>query len=73
MEWNFGWDTIATIVIALLGLTGFWKKTKSIIRESAQAITAISDAIADDEVSGEEAQEIADEFYDVILAARGQL
>lgn len=73
MDWSFGYDTIATIVIAVLSMAGLWGKAKDIIRELAQALTVTSDAIVDDDVTTEECLEIADEFYDVYLAARGKL
>lgn len=73
MDWNFGWDNIATIGVALLVMLGLWKRAKSIIRELAEALMATSNAIEDDDVDMNECRRIVDSFWDVILAARGKL
>ncbi len=62
------------IVIFLLLLSGFfagkWTKAKHLLKQIAEALTALSDAIDDNKITIEELQLLRKEFFDVIEAAK---
>ncbi len=61
------WLEITGIVAVLIGaLWGGWKLLKSIPREIAEALTAIADAIEDDNITREELKGIIKKFGDIV-------
>ena len=65
------WEYIVMLVLAVLGgaFVVKWGQVKSLIKEVAEALSVLSEAIEDDNLTREELKKITDEFQDVILAA----
>ena len=65
------------VIIVLLVLSGFfagkWQKAKVLLKETAEALTATSEVLADDKVTSEERQLLLKEWADVITAAKDLL
>ena len=66
------WDVVVSGVLLILSAVLAFRvsKAKKLLKELAGALTTLSDAIADDNVSGEELISIRAEFMHVILAAK---
>ena len=61
---------ILVILVALLGFVwGKWTKAKTCLKETAEALTTLSEAIEDNDLTKEELQSITKEFQDVITSA----
>ncbi len=59
------------LLLVSLYLGTRWKRAKRVLEEVAEALTTLSDAVKDNDVSEEELRDVVDEFKDVIEAARG--
>ena len=60
------------VAVILVVVTTFWTKwanTKALLKELAEALTALSEAIADNDVTQKEIDKLLSEFKDVIKAA----
>jgi|GEM_PF-4889372 urease gamma subunit len=65
----------AGLGISLLTAAGFaakWRKAKRLLKESAELLTAISNAVEDDEITKEEVREIIKEGKDIIDALKNE-
>ncbi len=49
-----------------------WALTKRLLKEIAEALVTISEAVEDDEITDEELQEILNQLKDIIQAAQNQ-
>ena len=69
------WDMVISGALLILSAILAFRvsKAKKLLKELAEALTTLSDAIADDNVSVEECKSIRAEFIHVILAARDLL
>jgi len=70
------WVQIVVIVVLLL-LSGFfagkWRKAKNLLKQVAEALTALSEAVDDDKITPEELKLLQKEWFEVILAAKDLL
>jgi len=60
------------VAVILVVVTTFWTKwanTKALLKELAEALTALSEAIADNDITQKEIDKLLSEFKDVIKAA----
>ncbi len=58
------------IVIAVLGVVWVkWTKGKKLLKELAEALTILSAAVEDDQVTQEEIDKLIEEFKEVVVAA----
>ena len=56
------------ILAVVLGVC--WVQIKVLLKQASEALTAVLEALEDDEVSRDEAKRIAEEWTDVVIAAR---
>jgi hypothetical protein len=59
---------VVSVISAVFGVR--WRHFKVLLKELAEAITAVSSAVEDDKISVAEAQKVLKEVRDVISAAR---
>ena len=64
------WFAFASVVLAVIAIVAgvYWVKAKRVIKEVAELLTAISDAVEDDDVTKDELKKIVEEFGDVIAS-----
>lgn len=74
MDFDMIVQIIAVILFLISILFGLkWKQAKALLKEIAEALTATSDALDDDDVTDIERRNILKEWGDVITAARSLL
>lgn len=63
---------IAFIVVTVFSIVAGtrWRHFKALLKELAEAMTAVSDAVEDDDITKPEMKKIAKEWGDVIVAAK---
>lgn len=67
----FDWSWIPPVAIFVIaGAWWRWRKVKRLLKESAEVLTVLSNAIEDDQLTPEELRGIAEEFADVVIAAQ---
>jgi len=69
-------DLIMQIVVAVLFVVSLfcglkWKQAKGLLKEVAEALTATSDALEDNDITALERKKLFKEWGDVIMAAKG--
>lgn len=65
LEIGFGLMFVAALIFGLK-----WKQAKTLLKEVAEALTATSAALDDDDISAKERTKLLKEWGDVILAAK---
>ena len=68
MDW---WSIATGVFIVISAIVSIrWIAVKRFLKETAEALTCVSLAIEDDEITEEEAHQIVSEWLDVIEAAK---
>jgi len=68
MDW---WSIATGVFIVISAIVSIrWIAVKNFLKETAEALTCVSLAIEDDEITEEEAHQIVSEWLDVIEAAK---
>jgi hypothetical protein len=65
------WEIVSGLFglgIILLGIR--WQYTKALLKDTAEALTTISQAVEDNKITKEEAQSIVKELKDVVESAK---
>ena len=68
MDWTDILLVIFGVATAALGIT--WARTKRVVKELAELLVSVSDAIADDKVTRAELKTIAQEAKELIAAVK---
>ena len=68
MDWTDILLVIFGVATAALGIT--WARTKQVVKELAELLVSVSDAIADDKVTRAELKTIAQEAKELIAAVK---
>ena len=61
---------LGVVIVTLATIWARWAKAKRLLTEMAEALNCLSTAIADDDVTKEELENLTKEFTDVIEAGR---
>ena len=61
---------LGVLFVAALVCGVKWQQAKALLKEVAEALTATSEALADDDVSSAERTKLLKEWADVILSAK---
>lgn len=62
---------ISAILAVLSGSLGvYYRRTKAVVKETAELLTAVSQAVEDNNITKEELQTVLDEARDVLMAVK---
>lgn len=65
------WQIVAIVMMVMTIVAGTrWRHFKAVLKETAEALTVTSDALADDKITATEKKSIAKEWAEVMAAAK---